>query len=135
MRMEKEHKMLFSHVCIGTNDVERSKKFYDAIFKAMNLSDSGIDMKGRPYYRKDGQTFIICKPINGKEATYANGGTIGFMMDSPEQINQWYAAGVANGGISIEDPPGFRHPANGPKMYLAYLRDPDGNKLCGYFRE
>ena len=81
--------MLFSHICVGTNNVEKAKKFYDAIFKVMNLSDSGFDKKGRPFYAKDGQKLIICKPINGQAATYSNGGTIGFQMNSPEQVNQF----------------------------------------------
>lgn len=124
--------MLFSHICIGTNNVEKAKKFYDSIFKVMNLSDSGCDKKGRPFYAKDGQKLIICKPINGQAATYSNGGTIGFQMNSPEQVNQFHAAGIANGGVSIEDPPGLR---KGTNKYLAYLRDPDGNKLCAFYEE
>ena len=68
-------------------------------------------------------------PINGEPATFANGGTIGFAMQSPEQADAFHAAGVANGGTTCEDPPGWREGPGG-KLYLAYLRDPDGNKLC-----
>lgn len=127
--------MLFSHLCIGSNDLEKSKKFYDAILKVINLSDSGIDAKGRPYYIKDGQRLVITKPINGKPATYGNGETIGLLMDSPEQVDRLHAVGVISGGTSIENPPGFRVAANGKRMYLAYLRDPDGHKLCAFYQE
>ncbi len=123
--------MLFRHICVASNDIEKSKKFYDAIFRTLNLL-SEIDHKGRPYYLKDGQRFVITKPIDGKPATYSNGGTIGFSMNSPQQIDEWHNAGVKNGGISIEDPPGFR---KGTNLYLAYLRDPDGNKLCAVYEK
>jgi catechol 2,3-dioxygenase-like lactoylglutathione lyase family enzyme len=75
----------------------------------------------------------VTVPINGAPAAPANGGTIGFTMDSPEQADAWHAAGVANGGQAVEDPPGWRD-RPGYRLYLAYLRDPDGNKLCGLHR-
>jgi len=124
---------MFSHMTIGSNDIERSKKFYDAIFAAIGGQPGVIDPKGRAIYRHDGAALIVLKPLDGNPATYANGGTIGFKMASPEQANAWHAAGVAAGGRSVEDPPGVRQgPAGG--IYLAYLRDPDGNKLCAIHR-
>lgn len=120
---------MFSHIMIGTNDMARSKIFYDALFAAMG-GDPGVeDAKGRLIYNHRGGRLMITKPIDGKAATAANGGTIGFMMESPEEATAWHEAGVANGGTAIEDPPGERTGAAG-RMYLAYLRDPDGNKLC-----
>ena len=117
---------MFSHIMIGSNDIERSRKFYDATFAALGAKPATTDPKGRLIYAHNGGRLMITKPIDGKAATPANGGTIGFAVESPEQGNAWHAAGVANGGTTVEDPPGIR----GGTTYLAYLRDPDGNKLC-----
>jgi catechol 2,3-dioxygenase-like lactoylglutathione lyase family enzyme len=124
---------MFSHIMIGSNDIARSKKFYDAVFGAMGGKPGTEDAKGRLAYAHNGGRFMVSKPIDGKPASHANGGTIGFTMSGQEQVNAWHKAGVANGGTSIEDPPGVRQGAAGP-MYLAYLRDPDGNKLCALCR-
>ena len=124
---------MFSHVMVGSNDIARSKKFYDAVFGAMGAPAGVEDARGRLIYAHNGGRFMVSKPIDGKSATHANGGTIGFVMSSPEQADAWHRAGIANGGVSIEDPPGIRQGAAG-KLYLAYLRDPDGNKLCGLHR-
>ncbi|HXG81955.1 MAG TPA: VOC family protein [Sphingomicrobium sp.] len=120
---------MFSHVMVGSNDLERSRKFYDALFGKPARTDD----KGRLSYGRRGAVLMVSKPINGEPATYSNGGTIGFAFDSPEEVDAWHAAGVAAGGTSIEDPPGYRENAFG-RLYLAYLRDPDGNKLCGLHR-
>ncbi len=120
---------MFSHVMVGSNDLERSKKFYDALFGTEGRTDD----KGRVAYRHNGSVFMISKPINGEPAHHANGGTIGFNLDSPEEVDSWHKRGVEAGGTAIEDPPGYRENAFG-KLYLAYLRDPDGNKLCGLHR-
>jgi len=121
---------MFSHIVVGSNDLERARKFYDATFATLGAAAGTIDAKGRLVYSKDGARLLITKPIDGNVATHANGGTIGLKMDSPETVKAWHDAGVANGGKSIENPPGIRESAAG-KLYLAYLRDPDGNKLCG----
>ena len=117
---------MFTHVMLGSNDIARSKKFYDATFAAFGGPEGVIDPKGRLIYQHSGGIFILTLPIDGNPACFANGGTIGFGM-TPEQANAWHAAGVANGGTACEDPPG---PREGSPYYLAYLRDPDGNKLC-----
>jgi catechol 2,3-dioxygenase-like lactoylglutathione lyase family enzyme len=122
---------MFSHVMIGSNDIDRAKQFYDAVFVAIGGKPGVQDAKGRLIYAHNGAVFLVGKPIDGKAATYANGGTIGFTMAGPEQAAAWHQAGVANGGTAIEDPPGVRP---GGAMYLAYLRDPDGNKLCALHR-
>ena len=124
---------MFSHLMIGSNDIEKSKTFYDALFIAMGGREGSVDPKGRLLYIHNKNVFMITAPIDGEAATFANGGTIGFAMDSPEQADAWHAAGLANGGVSIEDPPGWRE-GGGVRMYLAYLRDPDGNKICGLHR-
>ena len=124
---------MFSHVVVGSNDIARSKQFYDAVFSAVGGKPGATDAKGRLIYLHNGGLFMVSKPIDGKAATHANGGTIGFTMASSEQADAWHKAGVANGGTTIEDPPGARR--GGPiPMYLAYLRDPDGNKLCAFYR-
>ena len=124
---------MYSHNMVGTNDVEKSKKFYDAVFTAMGGRAGTKDDKGRLLYMHNGGLFMVTPPIDGQPATAGNGCTIGFTMDSPEQANAWHEAGVAHGGTSIEDPPGVREASFG-KLYLAYLRDPDGNKLCALQR-
>ena len=124
---------MFSHVMIGSNDIDQSKKFYDAVLGALGGGPAMVDDKGRLIYMHNDGIFIVTTPIDGKPACHANGGTIGFACASQDQVEAWHAAGVANGGKSIEDPPGVREGGFGP-MYLAYLRDPDGNKLCGLHR-
>lgn len=124
---------MFSHIMIGTNDLARAKIFYDALFGALGGKPGMADDKGRLIYAHNGSLFMVSKPIDGKPATHANGGTIGFACSSTEQAAVWHAAGLANGGTTCEDPPGVREGGFG-KLYLAYLRDPDGNKLCGLHR-
>jgi catechol 2,3-dioxygenase-like lactoylglutathione lyase family enzyme len=123
---------MFSHVMVGVNDLEASKKFYDALLGTLGIAP-GVAGKNRYYYRSPTGTFAIITPINGEPACHGNGSTIGFKVDSPEQGNAWHAAGIAHGGSTCEDPPGFRDGPTG-KLYLAYLRDPDGNKLCALHR-
>ena len=124
---------MFSHVMIGSNDLDRTKRFYDALFAAVGGKSSMDDGHGRLVYAHHGGYLMITKPIDGNSATGANGGTIGFAMDGPDQVDAWHAAGVANGGTTVENPPGPRDGSVG-KLYLAYLRDPDGNKLCALHR-
>lgn len=128
---------MFSHIMIGSNHIERSKQFYDAVLGTLgagepfrNTAPSG---HSRLFYRHQGSTFCITEPINGEEATVGNGGTIGFQCSSPEQVQKFHDTAVANGGQSVENPPGLREiPMGG--MHLAYVRDPDGNKLCAIYR-
>jgi catechol 2,3-dioxygenase-like lactoylglutathione lyase family enzyme len=124
---------MFSHIMIGANDIEASKKFYDAALGALGVAPGKMDDKGRVFYRTKTGVFAITKPINGDAATFANGGTIGFASESPEVAAAWHAAGLAHGGTSCEEPPGWREGAFG-KLYLAYLRDPSGNKICALHR-
>jgi catechol 2,3-dioxygenase-like lactoylglutathione lyase family enzyme len=123
---------MFSHIMVGVKDLEASRKFYDAVLGTIGVP-AGAANRNRYFYRSPSGTFGITTPINGEPATYANGGTIGFTVTSPEQGDAWHAAGLANGGSTCEDPPGFRDSPAG-RMYLAYLRDPDGNKICAVHR-
>ncbi len=124
---------MFSHMMVGSNDLDRSKTFYDALFGAIGGKEAIVDPKGRLMYLHNGGIFMVTAPIDGQPACHANGATIGFAMESPAQADAWHAAGVAAGGTPIEEDPGIRE-GNGMKLYLAYLRDPDGNKLCGLHR-
>lgn len=123
---------MFSHVMIGTNDLDKAKAFYDALLGTLGVRPAKVDGHRIFYFTKTG-VFSVTKPINGQAATPANGGTIGFAAESPEQADAWHAAGIANGGTTCENPPGIREGAGG-KLYLAYLRDLDGNKICAMHR-
>lgn len=118
---------------VGANDVEKSKTFYDAVLGAMGYEPGVIDEKGRCLYVTPSGTFIISEPINGEPASHGNGSTLGFTAEDSAMADAWYAAGLANGGTSCEDPPGVRETSVG-KLYLAYLRDPSGNKICALHR-
>ncbi|WP_158744557.1 VOC family protein [Acidisphaera sp. L21] len=120
---------MFRHVMLGTNNIERSKLFYDALFATMGGMPGTMDARGRLIYAHRGGRLMLSRPIDGGPASCANGGTIGFTADSVEEATAWHDAGVENGGTSIEDQPGPRQGTTG-SIYLAYLRDPDGNKLC-----
>ncbi|MEG3181232.1 VOC family protein [Sphingomonas sp. LT1P40] len=124
---------MFSHVMLGADDVSVSKDFYDATLGALGARPGRVDPKGRAFYMHNGGVFMLSNPIDGKSACHANGGTVGFAADSPEQVEAWHAAGLAHGGTAIEDPPGVRSNAFG-SLYLAYLRDPAGNKVCASHR-
>lgn len=128
---------MFNHIMIGSNDIERSKRFYDAVLGTLGagepLRHSANSGHLRLFYRHDGSTFCITEPINGEDASCANGGTIGFKCSSPEQVQEFHDIAIANGGNSIEEPPGLRE-GNMGAIYLAYVRDPDGHKLCAIYR-
>ncbi len=128
---------MFSHIMLGSNDIEQSKRFYDAVLGTLGAREPFRDQaptgQVRLFYRHDGNTFCISEPINGEAATCANGSTFGFKCHSLEQVKQFHDVAVANGGTSIENPPGLRESPMGP-MHLAYVRDPDGHKLCAYHR-
>ena len=124
---------MYSHNMVGSNDIARSRIFYDALFGAVGGKPAREDDKGRLLYLHNGGAFMVSPPIDGQPATHGNGCTIGFAMETPEQADAWHQAGIANGGTAIEDPPGMREGGFG-KLYLAYLRDPDGNKLCALHR-
>ena len=125
---------MFSHVMLGADDVAAAKRFYDATLGALGAPAGTIDELGRAVYQHAGSRFLIRTPLNGEPASGANGGTLGFQANSPEQVDAWHAAGLANGGTAIEDPPGIRNATGGRVLYLAYLRDTGGNKLCALYR-
>lgn len=126
---------MLNHVMVGTNDIERAKRFYDAVLGVLGAAEGkrNVNATGqtRLFYRHDGSTFGISEPIDGKPATHANGGTIAFKCQSAEQLLRFHDTAVAHGGTSIEGAPG---PRDGKGMHMAYVRDPDGNKLCAIYR-
>ena len=128
---------MFSHIMIGTNHLEHAKQFYDAVLGVLGAGEPMRNQAppghARLFYLHDGGMFCVTEPINGEPATFANGGTIGFKCHSPEQVQAFHDVAVAHGGQSIEAPPGLRESSIGP-LYLAYVRDPDGNKLCAIYR-
>ncbi len=119
---------MFSHIMIGTNDLEKARAFYDPVLGALGVPPARMDGH-RMWYSTPKGVFSVSQAINGAPASAGNGGTIAFLAESPAQADAWHAAGVASGGTTCEDPPGVREGAAG-KLYLAYLKDPDGNKLC-----
>ena len=127
--------MLF-HTMVGSNDIERSKRFYDEVLSVLGVSEATLNIAGsghtRLFYRNEnGTNFVVTEPINDEPATVANGSTVAFSCNSPEQVKEFHDVAIANGGTSVEAPPGPRmSPSMGP-IQLAYFRDPDGNKLCG----
>ena len=128
--------MLF-HTMVGSNDIERSKRFYNAVLGSIGAGEAMINMAGsghtRLFYRNPaGTNFIVTEPIDDEPATVANGSTVAFSCNSPEQVKQFHDVAIANGGTSVEDPPGPRDSAMG-MINLAYVRDPDGNKLCAIY--
>ncbi len=123
---------MFLHVMIGTNNLSKSKAFYDAVLGTLGMPAGAVD-RHRIFWRTPAGVFSVSLPIDGQPATLGNGSTIGFACPSAEQADAWHAAALANGCTTCEDPPGVRDGANG-KLYLAYLRDPDGNKICGLYR-
>ena len=128
---------MLNHVMVGSNDIERSKAFYDAVLRVLGAGEPLRNQNGtgqiRLFYRHDGSTFCVSEPINGESSTPANGGTIGFKCSSPEQVRQFHDVAVAHGGTSIEAPPGLREGQLGA-LHLCYGLDPDGNKLCALHR-
>lgn len=123
---------MFSHIMIGSNNLERSKTFYDATLGVLGVPAGAVD-RHRIFWRTPTGVFSVSLPIDGQPATSGNGSTFGFACKSPAQADAWHAAGIAHGGVICEDPPGVRE---GPtsSLYIAYLRDPDGNKICALHR-
>lgn len=123
---------MFSHVMVGSSDLQRSRHFYDAVLGALGVAP-GFPDRHRIFWRSRTGVFSASLPINGEPQSVGNGSTVGFACDSPQMVDAWYAAGIEAGGASCEDPPGVRQGPAG-QLYLAYLRDPDGNKLCASHR-
>lgn len=128
---------MFSHVMIGSDDIERSKSFYNSVLEVLGVKDPAVNVNDtgqtRLFYIHNGSTFCVTEPINGEPVSVANGSTIGFTCDSPEQVKELHDVAVVNGATSIENPPSLRNNTTG-KKHLCYFLDPDGHKICGMYR-
>ncbi len=129
---------MFSHIMIGTNDVDRAREFYTKVLSVLGAGEPMVDVNAtgqtRLFYIHNGSIFAITQPINGEPAGTANGATIGLACDSPEQVKELHAAAIAAGATDIEEPPGPRESSMGV-LHLCYFLDPDGHKICGLHRE
>lgn len=123
---------MFKSLRFGSNDLERSRKFYDATFGAFGLPASSMPAEYKMIgYALPGGTHFVCGPTrDGEPATHANGGTVILEAPSEDVVKAWHAAGLANGGTS-EGEPEAKPQARG--AFGAYLRDPDGNKIAAFF--
>jgi catechol 2,3-dioxygenase-like lactoylglutathione lyase family enzyme len=119
---------IFTHVVVGTNDINKSRTFYDKVLSTLGLKRV-MDLDHASLWGKDGPEFMVTKPGNGKPATHANGGTISFLAPSRDAVHAFHKEALANGAV-CEGPPGPR--SFTPTAYAAYVRDPDGNKICTY---
>jgi catechol 2,3-dioxygenase-like lactoylglutathione lyase family enzyme len=120
---------MFTHIVLGTNNVDRSRKFYDQVLAPLGVRRL-VTMEHASMWGAQAPQFMVTRPANGKKATSANGGTVSFAAPTRGAVDAFYKSAVAQGG-QCEGPPGSR-PAAGPTAYAAYVRDLDGNKICAY---
>lgn len=121
---------MYTHLFIGCNDVEKSRKFYDAVMGVLGYSNVVPPEAGRMIYAGPTGTLVVGPPLNGEPATVSNGATIGFVAQSDDMVADWHKAGLAAGGTD-EGQPGPRAAAPNNSVG-AYLRDPDGHKICAF---
>ena len=119
---------MFNHVFLGTNDIERSRRFYDATMGKLGFEGHPLP-HGTVYPSGEG-SLIVAKPANGDAMSVSNGHTLGLKAKSYDEVDAFHQAGLEAGG-TCEGKPGFREASPG-NMYGAYLRDPDGNKICAF---
>jgi catechol 2,3-dioxygenase-like lactoylglutathione lyase family enzyme len=126
------------YVTVGTADLARAERFYDAVFAVLGYgrspgADAAAGWAGWGPSYDDGVSFWVCSPFDGRAPAPGNGAMTAFRAASEAEVDGFHAAAIANGGSS-EGGPGTR-PYYEPSFYVAYVRDPDGNKLaCVYHR-
>lgn len=122
---------MYTHICISSNNLEQSSGFYNAALEPLGVQNIGkFNDRSVGYSDGKGNMMLLMTPFDGGEASPANGGTVGFRAENAEQVDAFYAAGIANGGTCAGEP-GKRPNAPG-NAYGAYLRDPLGNKVCAF---
>lgn len=119
---------MFTHTFLGTNDVEKSRAFYTPVMGV--LGHQAVPFPTGTLFPSASGTLIVGRPANGEPHTVSNGHTLGFAAADSTVVDAWHAAGLANGG-TCEGQPGVR-PNSPGQQYGAYLRDPDGNKICAF---
>ncbi|WP_449432494.1 VOC family protein [Pseudomonas putida] len=120
---------VFTHVTVGTNDLEKARKFYDEVLGQIGLKRIADLGDNGSIWGVDKPSFFVLKPANGQPATVGNGGTVSFEAPSRAAINAFHKSALAAGGKD-EGAAGERGWA--PNAYAAYARDLDGNKLAVY---
>ena len=120
---------IYTHIVLGTNDISKVRKFYDATLGPLCIKNLGPMGDNASLYGVDAPEFLVTKPANGKDACFANGGTVSFAAPSRAAVHEFHVAALANGGTD-EGAPGPRNFT--PTAYAAYVRDPDGNKISTY---
>jgi catechol 2,3-dioxygenase-like lactoylglutathione lyase family enzyme len=119
---------MFTHSFLGTNDVEKSRAFYTSVMGA--LGHQAVPLPHGTLFPSGAGALIVGQPANGEPHTVSNGHTLGFAAADSNMVDVWHAAGIANGG-TCDGAPGVR-PNSPGQQYGAYLRDPDGNKICAF---
>ncbi|MBN9485839.1 MAG: VOC family protein [Alphaproteobacteria bacterium] len=120
---------MFSHVTVGSNDIPRAKRFYDSVTAALGLKRQADHAEAVGYGAPDGRPQLwIVRPLDKKAASVGNGITIGLNATDRSAVDAAHAAALASGGTD-EGKPGVRAHYH-PNYYGAYVRDPDGNKVC-----
>ena len=123
---------MLGYVIFGSNDLEKAKAFYDPIFDKMGFRLRFADEQVYSWGDKDDDDaprFFICTPFDDRAASVGNGTMVAFKIERASLVDELYNIGMSHGGTS-EGGPGFRPEQYGDKFYVAYLRDPDGNKLA-----
>jgi catechol 2,3-dioxygenase-like lactoylglutathione lyase family enzyme len=124
---------MIGYVTLGSNDLEKARTYYDALFGSMGagrLMEFGenFTMYGTAWGKP---AVAITKAYNGEPATAGNGNMVALVLDSRDKVDALYAKALELGG-SDEGPPGLRGEEGPQAFYGAYFRDPEGNKFCAF---
>jgi catechol 2,3-dioxygenase-like lactoylglutathione lyase family enzyme len=124
---------MISYVTIGTNDIDEGVKFYDTVLATLGCERTFLNGGFAGYAAKDGSgaSVMVCQPENGQPANFGNGSMVGLKAGSEAEVQAFHAAALAAGGTD-EGAPGLRPYGEG--YYLAYVRDPVGNKLSAFYK-
>lgn len=125
---------MIAYTTVGVNDMDRAIRFYDAVFAPLSGRRDSTSPTWTGYRREgDATPFFLTQPFDGAGATAGNGAMLAFLAPDRAAVDTFHAAALANDGV-CEGPPGVREGMN-PVFYGAYVRDPDGNKLCAFVRK